>query len=323
MPTDFFLSPDPRLPGQPGSSGDAGDADLVARHTLELARKSYNLSGQAYARRCFTEALSRCEQARFLLLESECKEPALELKILYSLGILYSATGNSSESVKHYMEAINLARESGDNERVGTIYMGIGNALLAQRDYPRSLVYSNRALEILVQLGLSNLVANVHHNIGAAYLGQGQLDQAAKFLQKALTAHGAAGEEIGTAHDLKELAKYHLKTGEADKALGEARESLETFTRHGHQREAGLAQILVGHIFETEARWDEAISSYDKAIGILENTPLVNELGAAYARLGYALARKGEGSQADRFFLRATDVFHTVCCSPVTQQMPV
>lgn len=322
VPTDFFLSPDPRLPGQAGSD-DGASGDLVARHTLELARKSYDLAGQAYTQRRFHEALSRCEQALFLLRESGCQDTALELKILYGLGILYSVTGNPSESTKHYTEALALARETGDNERVGTIYMGLGNVFLAQGDYAKSLTYSQRALEVLVQLGLTNLLASLHHNIGEAYAGQGQWDLAAKFLHKSLASHRAAGDEIGAAQNLKEIARYLVKKGEGGNALAQAQEALETFVSRGHRKEAGQTQMLTGQILETLGRWDEAVSAYQKAVELFGDAPLEAELGAAFARLGYALARKGEGPQADQVFRKAFDNFHTTWNAPVADLLPV
>jgi tetratricopeptide (TPR) repeat protein len=221
---------------------DRSDAD----HDNFRAAISWAIDvGQAEIAQCLTGALWRFWQMRGYLKEGrERVEAALVLHggSVYSRLRAHEAAGGlaywqaeTGASLKHYEQALTLAREIGDPALTAQAIYNLASSTSLQEEVARGLELLAEGLTLADQLGDRELLGRLHWGKGGAYYLANTKD-----LGAALTEYQTAAEFLaGTAASFdigwteRMLATVLLRLGRVDEAEGHIRTSLNTFVEAG------------------------------------------------------------------------------------------
>ncbi|MDP2940627.1 MAG: tetratricopeptide repeat protein, partial [Candidatus Omnitrophota bacterium] len=227
---------------------------------------------------------SREEEAGtlFAMATTEEDEPRVEQKQAedyFKLGINYFEQGNSSEAIRYFQKAIELAPD------FAASYYNLGVVYYAQGNLSEAIKYYQKAIELDPNL------AQAYINLGAAYTEQGDLSEAVKFLQKAIEIaprfYPQAYMNLGLVYkhqdNLSDAIKYLQKAIEIDPNYAEAYYNL-------------------GWVYDSQSNFAEAIKYYQKAIELDPNYV------SAYNNLGLVYSNQGNLAEAVKYLQKAIEL---------------
>jgi serine/threonine protein kinase/tetratricopeptide (TPR) repeat protein len=122
------------------------------------------------------------------------------------------------------------------------------------------------ALDIARETGNKNLEARALNNLGAAYLAQGQYSDAQTNFESALAIREKAKAPQEAADTLHNLGDTFTKMGRYDQALRRYMSALELRRTAGDRRNAALASYGMGTIFDYQGRYGSAVKSQGEAL---------------------------------------------------------
>ena len=122
------------------------------------------------------------------------------------------------------------------------------------------------ALDIARETGNKNLEARALNNLGAAYLAQGRYPDAQTNFEGALGIREKAKSPQETADTLHNLGDTFTKMGRYGQALERYNSALELRRTAGDKRNAALASYGIGTIFDYQGRYGSAVKSKGEAL---------------------------------------------------------
>ncbi|MHA7138191.1 helix-turn-helix domain-containing protein [Rossellomorea arthrocnemi] len=112
-----------------------------------------------------------------------------EIEILLTIGVMYSEQGHLKEALEIYHEVkshIVTLPNLADFTLKTRLYYNIARVLTKLMDINESIQYCNEAIDWCVQKDNMYLLGELHYHIGYNYELKGQLEDAQKYMQKAL-----------------------------------------------------------------------------------------------------------------------------------------
>lgn len=239
-------------------------------------------------------------------------------EVHFSLGDVYSATGQPAEAIVEIKRALELAPNSDDG------YRRLGNAYLANGQGEKAIQAIQKAIEInpyywesynllgttYAQLGdHAKALEAFHHvtelepdniwgyqNTGATYFTDGKFESAIPYFQKALEMQPDAANysNLGTAYFYLQRYKDAVPNFEKAAALNPG------------------DQMLIGNLadaYRADGDQQHAKTTYDKAIALAYKELQVNPRNATtLGVLALYYAKEGDASQAVSFIHRARSI---------------
>jgi eukaryotic-like serine/threonine-protein kinase len=197
------------------------------------------------------------------------------------LGNAYKASGRKDEALKAYRKAVEL------NPYYWSNYNSLGNAYVDVGDYNDALAAFRR----ITDLEPDNSIG--YMNIGVVYFSQGKYNECIPFLEKALKLQPQADlySNLGTAYFF--LRRYKEAVPMFEKAV--------KMDPNDQENVGNLADA-----YRWSGNTDKAQSTYDKAIALAYKELEVNPRKASTMRfLALYYAKKGDSTQALEFIRRA------------------
>lgn len=227
------------------------------------------------------------------------------------LGRIAFHSGKYVEALEEEMTALDLLQRSSDPRVLGRLCIDIGNAfsMLGPEVRDDSIVWYERAIDHLVEEGDWVEVARAHLNLGITV---GEVDPAGGLEQLA-----RAREYAERAHELR-LAGWalfagvemHLVLGQLEAAEWENQQAGRLLERAddplGHQQVA----MNGGLIHERRGQWEEAETSYRRAIDLAVRLELFPEAAESQFHMARLLFKTRElsGARAAYEIARANDL---------------
>jgi CHAT domain-containing protein/tetratricopeptide (TPR) repeat protein len=214
----------------------------------------------------YDEAIVKLEEA--LPLNDS---PLVREGTLGNLGYNYLQVGELERSISFLQQAETAAASVGETRDQGEWNTVLGNAALAQHDYPQANRSYLKALSLAQTARNNDSIATALHNLSQLYLAQGDLDQAEKYNRQAFEAEGLNRDDISGRKDPYLL----LSAAEIAKARGELAKSEELLTVILHdpgiraamrrRAESDLAAVCVA-----QKKFPEADRHFREALRIVE-----------------------------------------------------
>ena len=131
-----------------------------------------------------------------------------------------------------------------------------------------------------------------------AFQVQGQLEEAARAVERAEVCARASGDEALLAHALRLRGGVTLKRGQLEPTLALASEARVLLARHGEAEGVGLCDHAEGEALKLLGRFEEAEAAYGRAISRFRK--IGSALGAARSEVGLAdlMRRVGRTDEA-------------------------
>ncbi|HEV8189976.1 MAG TPA: tetratricopeptide repeat protein, partial [Ktedonobacterales bacterium] len=170
-----------------------------------------------------------------LALYEELKHPAEECKPLMNLGGLKRDLRQYSEALDLYRTSLHVAEQTDEHDEARAIlWDDIGDIHTLLDEPVKALAALRRAEEIFQRLNAGLGVALCAHDLGRALLAQGNLEEAARQLTRALAQREELGDVAGAARSRVHLARVRLALADLEGAkdlLAEALRTLVTLKR--------------------------------------------------------------------------------------------
>ncbi|MGC8877733.1 MAG: tetratricopeptide repeat protein [Anaerolineae bacterium] len=240
-----------------GALGRAEEAARAHRAAILIAPESF--ADQFFKQRvAFYKAHPAQLQEIIAAYQEALTQHPDDPEILRILGHLYSQLGDRNNALRFYQRAIQV--DPADAQTV----IDLGDEYVAMGDWASAAESYRRALYIDPQN------ARAHSNLAYCYARMGRLEEAIQENQIVLQI--APDDYISR----RNLVLLYRDTGRIEQAIQEA----QPLPGQTPQKELGPTWMLLGELYQTAGRVDEAIAAYEKAI---EAQP---DLSGAYAALG-------------------------------------
>jgi serine/threonine protein kinase/class 3 adenylate cyclase/tetratricopeptide (TPR) repeat protein len=227
----------------------AGDVILAARASLELARAAAEQSDLPLADSVLQEAYQTA---------LECSEMDLAAELASSLGEVQERTGRldqaleTLESAHRRLEAAarraRTSQTGAATTRVAEVLNRLGRVMMRRERPGDAIGHLDLALKHATVADDPVLLGRVLGNLGQAQAMSGDTRAAVETLEKALAMLQRAGDRVGTAKLLHNLARLHLARGSRDQAEALARESFSLSVEIGWSEGEALTAALIDQI---------------------------------------------------------------------------
>ena len=235
-----------------------------------------------------------------------------EKKALINLGNLYYLTGQSRRAAEHYQDALSINRKLRDRKGAAAALRNLAAAYTSWGNYDKAEEYNRESLATFAETGDVQGQRTVLNNLGLLEKNRGRYSKALEQFHKAL--------EIDVAQDslriltLNNLGDLSRNWGDYPKALEYYQASLEVSEKMGDAEEEGKALINIGKVYEDLERYDEAVESSKKALGVFSTIGTATNwpkkiLGDLYLDMGKVdqaeayVKEAGYDSSLGRFYL--------------------
>ena len=254
---------------------------VIARRLAVAARSHYELTGDL---EMTAQSLANEAQAAMLMQEPAAVHMAegalatarslrprshvLEARLLRVLGHTLLYNQRWNEAIECYRDAIAAADVVQDLQQLSLLYSGMSMAHQEMGQIGEATRYAQKALTIHETLNDRISLARSLNNMGWMLVKIGELPAARTHLDRAIAIFEELGVEPGKAAMLMTLASLELGEGRVETAVLTARRALEIATRLGEHGSASEAYILLGRLAVRQGRADEADEAF--AAGVLE-----------------------------------------------------
>lgn len=151
-----------------GVNSRAQCIQLIEKGKKEIQRQNYTI------------ALESLTNAEIIADKQNLKEETYNIKI--NIGLIYAALSNYGEALGYYQEALNLAKESGEEDKLSKILTNIGLLYYGEKNYKTALEYFKEAYETANTKKANYTRPRIAVNISDVYNMLGQYKEAQKYL---------------------------------------------------------------------------------------------------------------------------------------------
>lgn len=200
------------------------------------------------------------------------------LTIINEMIGFYRDTGNMSEAVKYCRKSEELLDRIGIGKTMprAAAYLNCANAYRAYGDYDQSMLYFERALEVLEICGDESLYSSYYNNLSLLHQQMGHFEDSVECLKKALyIAEEKMHDQIRTAISATNLASSLLQLRRKDEARSLLEKAVKIFegrTPSDFHYSAALSalanlRLIEGNLNEAATFFEMALSETELHMG--------------------------------------------------------
>ena len=208
--------------------------------------------------------------------------------------VLAHALGDFAGALQAYLDALARARAIGDRRYEAHVLVNLANTFEESGLPAEALEHSRLALVTAQELGMHELVGDIHHNIGNALAASAEAEAGLASNQRALAAYTALALPQKERYALVAIAERLLEMGRLDEAATALREREARAPAFTNQQYEAYAAYLAGRIATAQGAPRAARQAFLQALAISEGD-LADRVGQARARLELASLDEAEG----------------------------
>ncbi|NSW53808.1 MAG: tetratricopeptide repeat protein [Anaerolineae bacterium] len=229
-------------------------------------------------------------------------------RYLYHKGRLLAMQGESLEAHPLLDEALTLARRQGDPRQEADCQRELGTIAIREGDSLKGREHSLAALAHYQAIGNQAGVCALTNNIGISYWDTGELDQAASWLEKALSLYREMKDLRGEAKALINLSNVMADRGYLSQATGYLQSAKSILIRIGNRTSLGSVMHNLGSILLALGQMDKAQMSYQEAMDIFIESNNRQAQAEILTNLGLLQGLLGEYPQAFTLLRQAEQI---------------
>lgn len=193
----------------------------------------------------------------------------------------YKLKGAYPEAVEAYFKSIELAQRFGQEERIGAIYISIGDTYSYLEDYETAVSYYDKGIQALRE-------SKDNFRLGIALLNSGEMYFKKNNLEKALAQSTEAKEifsklefEIGIGYSIGNLGMVYFEQGKIELARELLNNAIEILTPTGDNYALSVYNLFLAKTDQLENKVDEAFSHAWTSYKLADDHNLNKELAEA------------------------------------------
>jgi tetratricopeptide (TPR) repeat protein len=170
----------------------------------------------------------------------------------------------------------------------------LGNIFSGKGELDQALKYYQNAMSIGKKIGNNSPIAGPLNNIGNIYLDWGELDQAMEYYTKSLVIQEKKGNNLSVAICLNNIGRVYRNKGELDHALSYFRKSLKLREEIGNKQRIATILGNIGSVCRFQGELNHALECFEKSLKF--NKEIGNEQNIAWSfnNIGLVYRDKGE-----------------------------
>ncbi|MBC7919976.1 MAG: tetratricopeptide repeat protein [Ferruginibacter sp.] len=257
--------------------------------------ESYQNKGRLEeAKKCYERALAVAQRA---------KDPGLAATCQNDLGIFYARQNRYAEAMRHFTRSARLAEQTGDVDRLFSLYINLANISFYQDLYQEALAYGERAEKILGPQRPEKLFI-VWEIMARSYLNwaaevsnpanrKAYLEKGYYYARKGVAIAEASQQPVyAAAYHIHLGIYYHLAKRDPRRALAHFNKSLDYAQRADWQMGVADANQQMARVYRDNREFGRALTLALKALATARTyrearvaADIQKELGEIYAGL--------------------------------------
>jgi len=213
------------------------------------------------------------------------------------IGVSHHLQANFIMALDYYYEALSLAVELNDNERIADIYNNVGVVNLKIGNYNAALEDFLKAKKYYNDLGLIEGEANVLNNIGLLYLEIKNFEKAYSHFRQAYQGSASKDDSVGMAAAFSNIGNLFSQNGQADSAFFYINKAIGISTRTDNYTLCIALQAKANTCLDNEM-YEQAIDNYLKSNAVAQSINHDYQIGYTYIGLARVYLKTGEMNAA-------------------------
>lgn len=198
------------------------------------------------------------------------------VKILNTLAIAYSLTGNYDKSLEYHFQALQINEKIGDKESAGVNFNNIGFVYFKLKDWENAIVHFNKSLELKKEINSTYDLDRLLVNLALSYNQQKKYSEAEQKIKEVFKNCGK-----NCAPEIIMSAEYSLGVSLSEQ--GHQAESIEHF-----EKSFGISKELNDSRFQIENLW--CLGATERKIGNIEKAKAyLNESESIALKTNYVI----------------------------------
>ncbi|HRQ24807.1 MAG TPA: tetratricopeptide repeat protein, partial [Anaerolineales bacterium] len=230
-------------------------------------------------------------------LARKMKNPHREAHALTSLGLVLLELEGPTAAYQIQENALRLARQAKDRNLEAKVLNNLANSYgLSQGDYHAAREYYQQSLAIFQEQGYQRGAALALANLGWISSILGDYSAAMSYYERALKLSRELDQRLEELYTYINLSASAYGQGNAADALKSAQKALDQAVAGSDKVAEGWASFYMGYAFLLDAKFDAAVSAFERSIMI--RTELNAAVLTVESRAGLVEAHLGQQDQA-------------------------
>jgi len=273
------------------------DGELLAR-VRQLTGAVYMLQGKPVL------AIEQLRGALQAIEAGVIKDFHFKLAVYSNLGILHHQHSDEGEAVAMYREALQVAEESSNPEKLANLYWNLAASYRENGNLAQARQYAVKSLALYESLADLRMLTQLRAGFGVIMLEARQFEEAeVQFLLALKLAEEQSNAEALVTANMY-LTDLYLEQGQLDKACRHS-DAMSVYLNVADPLVRGQAYGSRGSLLTATGDNDGAIYNFEQAVQLIEKTPAKELLSKVYFRYARTLSAKGEAVRAAEMFERA------------------
>ncbi len=238
-------------------------------------------------------------------------DPVLNTAHLARLGLCHSNLGDYRRAIDLHIQALAIARDTGDRRSEGSALGGLGICHQSLGDYLQAVDLLAQALAIARDVGDRQGESNRLGNLGICHQNLGDYLQAVDLHSRALAIDRDTGDRQGESADLGNLGICHFGLGDYRRAVDLHTQALAIARDVGDRQGEGLELGNLGNCYCSLGEHRRAVDLLAQALAIARDVGDRYGEASALGYLGRAWLASGDAGQAVTLINQAASVADT------------
>ncbi len=296
-----------------------------SERALALAREAADVMEPSQVGHAKAEAIARlgmlldlvgdvaASEKHFLrALDLARDDPKLAAGVKQHLGDLLRNNGRTREAQVYYEQALATFRQQGERKQIANLLLAISTLLRMVADYPASESHCLQALDEFRSMGMRNNEASALHELGARCTDTGRHAEGEQYLLQAVAMQRESGMVWAEAITLGDLGNLYADTKRPELAESFYLQSLAMHRRNGNRRSEGIVLSNLATFYEDLGRLAEADKLYSQALKIHRQVKNRRFEGLVMGNMAILRLLTGNTVESEALFVAAGSILREI-----------
>jgi tetratricopeptide (TPR) repeat protein/DNA-binding XRE family transcriptional regulator len=253
----------------------------------------------------FSASIEASLRALHWLDKAKQGDQDLRARLLTNLAHAAFRLGQTQEAINYLQKALRAATDAESLLRLANAHMALGITARAAGDLPEAIKHCDRALTIHRQIGQQKTANQILSNLGDAYFASGNLAEARRYQGECLQRAREFGDLTAIAIATTELARYALTDNDPDETIRLAREGRLASAAAHDHVYEAKALAVEGCATDKLGEHDAADDLFRRAFRMLHERQAIGRLAEAAAMYSKLLRDRQQPELALEFMRMA------------------
>jgi len=224
------------------------------------------------------------------------------------LGMTYRALGRASDEVMYFQRAITILTQLGEMDHLEVVYSNLGRSFHSTQQYPQALEAYQQAYAIASSLNNEPRMAWAMTNLGAEYRELGEYQTALDYYNQAIPLHQGYGQLDGEAITVLNRAVVLHDLGRLQEAAEEYERARELMESLNYTYGVAATLNNLGDLYLNLDQLDDSQASYEEALRICRSIGDPSLEATVLTGLGNIQNRLSEYARALEYYQQAYNI---------------